>query len=320
VAETLALPGLAAERGISASALVTLLGCPYRFLLQRVLHLQAPTARPPSREIGQPDYGSLVHRIMEAFFRQHGPEFCRRERTLETWNDTARDVADRCYAEFLGEYPLAGDGAVDTQRDRVRRDVEHLLRAEWDPRRRAEFVGVEIPFGYPTPVPVALGDRILHVHGFIDRVDGPLTALRLRDIKTGRPKMREDEEVNVCRDAQIALYALVAPAAVGGGRVVSAAYVYPVAAGDPERVFAGADLDALRVEAREWFGLAADLLAARSFPHAAAPNACSYCEFQPVCGDTAAVVSRRKLATAEPGCPAARFATLQGVTEREDDD
>ena len=46
-ANGLGLPGLAPERGISASAMGILLGCPQRFLLETVLGLRPPAGRRP---------------------------------------------------------------------------------------------------------------------------------------------------------------------------------------------------------------------------------------------------------------------------------
>jgi len=107
---------------------------------------------------------------------------------------------------------------------------------------------------------------------------------------------------------------------MGGEKVARAAYIYPVAAGDAERAFEGAELEDLLRRAREWFGLARELLAARSFPHTADAKRCNYCAFQAVCGTDGAAVSQRKLAAAAPSSVAARFAAIQRATEADDAD
>src|SRR5206468_9407843 len=120
------------------------------------------------------------------FFRAHGEAFCRRERSLREWQAVAGDVADATFTDFLREYPLAGDGAVEAQRRRLRRDVGYLLRAEWESPLRFEFGQVEGSFGYPTPVALRLdAEHVLHVHGFIDRIDRATPGLVVRDVKTG---------------------------------------------------------------------------------------------------------------------------------------
>ena len=319
----LALPGLTPERGISASALQVLLGCPHRYLLENVLCFKPREEQLSLREVGQPSYGSLVHRVLEHFFRANGEAFCRRERTLAEWRVIADEAADACFLELLGEYPLAGD-AVEAQRQRLRREVGYLVRAEWESGARLSFGKVEASFGYPVPVPLPVdGDVTLHVRGFIDRLDRASVGVVVRDFKTGQPKAREETDIDPVVDAQIGLYALVASGVMGGEKVARAAYVYPVAAGDSERAFEGAELEELLRRARDWFGLARELLAARSFPHTADAERCRYCAFQAVCGTDEPAVSQRKLAAAKPSSLAARFAAItaiEGAAEEDDAD
>jgi hypothetical protein len=298
-----------------------LLDCPYRFLLERVLHLEAPVERRPAREIGQPHYGGLVHLVMENFFREHGERFCRKRGTLAEWERRAAEVADGCFDDFLGEYPLLGSGTVEAQRDRLRRDVGYLLEAEWETHLPLTFVGVEEPFGFPPEAIRLTGGRTLYVRGFIDRVDLRGRQAMVRDIKTGRAKTLPDEPTRPGIDMQLALYSLVAPRlpAVGGARVGFAAYTYPAATGDRERAYASRrEVEELLAEGRAWLQLASALLVARSFPHAADPEACKFCPFQPACGDDATEVSKRKLVTAADGSPEQAFAALQGILDDDD--
>ncbi|HZP41967.1 MAG TPA: PD-(D/E)XK nuclease family protein [Candidatus Binatia bacterium] len=306
-AAALRLPGLAPERGISASALAMLLGCPHRFLLERVLRLRAPGARPSTREIAPREYGSLLHRVLEDFFREHGRAFCARERTLDAWTRVAWAIGEAAFEAFLGEYALADDGTVAAQKARLRRDLGDQLRAAWRDGAPAELVGVEQGFA---GVPVALdGGGTLWVQGRIDRIERTADGLVIRDVKSGKSKV--GEETSVALDLQIALYALVAPDVVPGAPVGSAGYVYSVRAGDAERAFAGPALRELTAAARGWLGLAAELLETRSFPHAPDDEACRYCDFAAVCGDAAATVAR-KLAGAPAGSLAARVAAHWG--------
>jgi hypothetical protein len=319
--DALALPGLQADKAISASRLVTLLSCPYRFLLEHVLHLDAPPEPPPSREIGQPYYGTLVHRVMERFLRQHGESFCSKDGAFDDWADRISVVADRCFEEFCAEYPLLGDGTTAAQRERLRRDVRALLQADWDTHLPLTLVGVEVPFGFPTPVSLPLGDgRTLYVRGFIDRVDRKGRQVLVRDVKTGRAKPRNEEPTHPSLDTQLVVYTLVAPDLAGGGRVGLAAYTYPALVSDRERAYDGAaDLDTLLTAGREWLRRGAALLSARTFPHAIDENACTYCPFVPVCGAAIHETSARKLATATPQSPEHGFAELQRPTEDDAD-
>src|SRR5262249_8772087 len=111
----------------------------------------------------------------------------------------------------------------------------------------------------------------------------------------------------------------VAPGLMGGQQLARAAYVHPVAAGDAERAFEGAELEDLLRRAREWFGVARELLLARSFPHTADDKRCTYCASRAVCGTDAAGGSARKVAASDPSSSAARFAALQQPKEDDDD-
>lgn len=336
-ADALGLSGLAAARPISASALATLLACPYRFLLERVLHFHPPTERPPLREIGQPHYGSLVHRTLEQFLREHGPAFSRahgspgdRPDTPELggrrewpgwpeWRRLATEVADGCFAAFLDEYPLLGEGVREAQRSRLRRDVTRFLESEWEDHHPLTFVGVEVPFGIPPERIDLESGRGLWVRGFIDRVDMKGARIVVRDVKTGRPKPRWQIDTGPDPDLQLGLYALVAPrlAETRDRQVVHAAYVFPAAAADRERSYAGADLEVLLTATRDWLDLAAALLEAAAFPHATEAQQCRYCSFRPLCGDDADTVSTRKLGH-EDGV-LARFAALTKTTDDPDE-
>jgi hypothetical protein len=304
----LRVPGLSDERGISASALATLLACPHRYLFERVLHLGGPVDRPSTREIAPLQYGSLVHRVLEDFFRRDGERFCRREATLEEWTRRARKFSDGYLADFLGEYALADSGTIEAQRARLHRDLGDQLRAAWRDGLPAEFVGVEMAFGQPRALPLAVGGgRTLWVQGRIDRLERTAAGLVLRDVKTGKCKVGEESSLDL--DLQIALYDLVAPALVPGVAVESAGYVYSVRAGDAERLFAGEDLRQLEADSREWLGLAAEMLEACMFPHAPDPKLCEQCDFSPACGADAAETATRKLKAALAGTLARRIAT-----------
>src|SRR5690606_1895308 len=91
---TVAIPGLDAKRPLSASSMQDLLACPQRFLLRHVLSLWARPEPVDTHRISAATYGRLVHRVLEAFLRAHGPAFGARERDLAHWQDIAEQVAD----------------------------------------------------------------------------------------------------------------------------------------------------------------------------------------------------------------------------------
>jgi hypothetical protein len=76
------LPGLSADRPISASKLKELLECPHRFLLQQLLGFKAPPGVPATTELDSLTYGKLMHRVVESFSNEHGAGFGARKHDL----------------------------------------------------------------------------------------------------------------------------------------------------------------------------------------------------------------------------------------------
>ncbi|HVN87300.1 MAG TPA: PD-(D/E)XK nuclease family protein [Candidatus Binatia bacterium] len=293
------VPGLSRERPISASALGTLLQCPHRFLWRYILNFSEPAARPSTDAIDPPAYGSLFHRVAEAFFRRHGAELCAHDRDLDEWQRRARHVAVEQFEIWRAEYPLRGDDAVERERHRLVRQIERLVEIEWEMTKRT-FVAAEQSFGDPTPVTLSVPGGELYVAGQIDRVDRWGTGkLSVRDLKTGRVHDFQEEPVNPARDLQIGLYVLALEAESAHAAVVHAAYVHPSAAQQPERRFEHSDLTALRDATRTWLGIARGLLAAGTFPRTPEPSDCTYCPFQPTCGKGAQERSAAQLAKGE---------------------
>lgn len=316
-ASEVAVPGLAADWPTSPSAIQVLLQCPYLFLLGNLLGLDEPAQAPALREIGQPAYGSLFHSVAEEVFRAHGEGFCAGEGTLEGSLAAADTIVDRLFDEFLEQYPLLGDTVRRVERERLRADIHDLLRYEWGlgPRR---FIAAERAFGEPVPVELRLAGRSLFVRGKIDRIDADDRWTFVRDLKTGRvyPRVGEDAEPNPVGDMQIAVYGLAAQRlAPAWGTPVRVGVAYVGLAGD-ERSFVN-DFDAtLAPAARQWLAIAADLLAARSFPRTVDPDDCTYCRFRPVCGER--VYKRAADILAGGGGALAEFLALKQVKTEED--
>jgi len=306
------LPGLSPERPISASALQQLLQCPRMFLLRRVLGWDEPAAAPSLRELDAIAYGTLLHRVLEHFYREHGAAFVAGAQPLDVWQPIAREVADLELDAFLSEYPLVGDGIRRKERERLRDSVRAFLEydASRGPGRR--FVGVELPFG---PLPVEAGGVTLYVHGFIDRVDVERGGTVVRDLKSGKPHRRAGAEAgpSPVRDVQLGLYQLAAGELArtwGTPPRVEVAYAYADGRGEVEERAFREDADALEAATRGWLATAANLLAARKFPPSTEEGDCEYCPFQPLCGDGAAARARAALAEEEDG-PLARFRALK---------
>jgi len=329
------VPGLAAARPISASALEKLLGCPYRFLLGQILGLESPAAPPERREIGQPHYGSLLHEAAATFFDRHGEPFAARLGTMDEWRARMSEIVGAAFTEFLEKYPLVGEAVQAQQRERLQKDLQDLLDVDWHSGRARRFVAAERAFGVPDPVELLLGDRSLFVRGRIDRIDVEGGLALVRDIKSGKPHPRLGNEVDPdpVRDVQISLYGMVAERLSEGWGIpprIAAAYAYVGPEGPAERSFRDDFHEVLLPEARRWLGVAAGLLAERLFPRTPHAKDCRFCEFRPVCGVRAAeralavlTAASAEVAGGQPTTAArvlAEFAALKGAAADADEE
>jgi RecB family exonuclease len=308
-APEVSVPGLAPERPISPSALKSLLQCPHLFLLGTLLGFDEPAGAPTQREIGQPAYGSLVHRVAEQFYRTHGERFGARERSLVAWLSVADEVVEHLFQNFLKEYPLVGPAVRNKERERLRGDVRELLEHDWNDGTPRRFIAVERSFGRPTPVRLQAGRRSLYLRGQIDRIDveGPVAVVR--DVKTGRahPRLGKEAAPDPVLDVQIAIYGLVTQQLAEAWRLpkrVVAAYTY-VGRGAEERSWRTDFDQILDPAAREWLAVAAGLLAERSFPRTPNGEDCAYCGFGAICGDDVRARAARLLNEADG--PLGRF-------------
>jgi inactivated superfamily I helicase/CRISPR/Cas system-associated exonuclease Cas4 (RecB family) len=310
-----AVPGVTPERPISASALQQLLQCPRMFLMRRVLHWDEPAGAPSLRELDAISYGSLLHRVVEAFYREHGEAFVAGERSLPQWQQVARALADREFDAFLSEYPLVGEGVRMKERERLHESVRAFLDYDWG-RAGRRYVGVEVPFGVDTPVALTADGATLHVTGYIDRVDVEGDAAVVRDLKSGKahPRVKPEADPTPFRDVQLGLYQLVARKLAsrwGTPRKVQAAYAYASGRSDVEERAFRDDAAALEEATAEWLATAAHLLTARAFPPTPDEDDCEYCPFQPLCGDAATRRAREGLRLEEEDGPLVRFRRLK---------
>ena len=308
------VPGIAPDRAISASMLQQLVQCPRMFLMRRILHWDEPAGAPSLRELDALSYGSLLHRVVETFYRAHGADFVAGRRSLPQWQRIAREVAGRAFDAFLSEYPLVGEGVRTKERERLEESVRAFLEYDWGVAGR-RYVGVELGFGTPAPLAIDAGGVTLHVRGYIDRVDVEGGATLVRDLKSGRayPRAKDEAGPTPFRDVQLGLYQLAAKrlASEWGtpGKVV-AAYAYASGRADvEEREFRG-DAAALEKATEGWLATAAQILSHRAFAPTPDEEDCLYCPFRPLCGTAAPRRALEGLGEAEDG-PLAMFRSLK---------
>ena len=284
----LPIPGLSPEHPISASGLAQILNCPHAFLLDRLLQFEEPAAPPPQREIGQPGYGLLFHHVAAKFYAANGVAFCAHKGNLTDWFAVVDQIVDGAFQAFLKQYPLVGDGVRAQQYQRLRRDVHELLEYDWD-RLKDSRVVTETTFGYPLPVQLRVGTKLLYARGRIDRIEITGQKAVIRDLKTGRayPRIGKQANPDPGLDVQIAVYGLIAELLASEWKLskhIEAGYAY---FGRPsgERVFGEDFQTVLKPAANKWLEIAEGLLAERQFPRTPNKNDCNYCPFRPVCGD-----------------------------------
>ena len=310
------VPGLAADRPTSASALQQLLQCPRMFLMRRILGWDEPAGAPSLREIDPAPFGSLLHATVEAFYREHGRSFVAGEKTLAHWQKSAAELADAMFDEFLSEYPLVGERIRHKERQRLRYAVSTFLDYDWAPRRGRRFVGVEIGFGEERPLVLQVGGRKLHVRGYIDRIDVDGAATVVRDLKSGRhhPRSKPEADPTPFRDVQLGLYQLAAKKLAGSLETpakVVAAYAYADGHGEVEERAFRDDAAALEAATKEWLATATHLLEARAFAATPLKDDCTYCPFIPLCGDAETRRAAEGLAEADGEGALGRFRILK---------
>ncbi|MGI8847253.1 MAG: PD-(D/E)XK nuclease family protein [Candidatus Dormibacteria bacterium] len=232
--------------------------CPFRFFLDRVLHVE-PTGRPEDEDawkISPLERGAAIHRMLERYVA----ELIAQGRPSPDETATPADHA-RLQAIATEEFTVLEVSGVtghpllwaQTRAD-ILADLETLL--DRDARLRAQGWTphlVEHPFGYGAerpqgwePVTVRLPTgRTLTLRGSIDRLDvgGPGAQphrLRIIDYKTGKAKPTQKEldadPVHRGRALQLALYADAAGDAFPDVASIDAGYWFASARGGFEYV------------------------------------------------------------------------------------
>jgi ATP-dependent helicase/nuclease subunit B len=211
--------GLARIDPISASGVETWAGCPFRYFLGRVLAVE-PTDRPEDQEswtISPIDRGSLIHAILEEFFRtlheagRPGPN----EAYSQSDRELMRSLAQRRFREVeeLGQtgYQLAWQNTQSA----ILLDLETVLNRDQDFRSENAVTPAffEQGFGFEKGWPAAevqlSGGTVVRLRGYIDRVDLGDGAAYVTDYKTGSSYDKKDfdaDPVVAGTKVQLAVY------------------------------------------------------------------------------------------------------------------
>jgi len=297
-----------AARVYSLSALQRYATCPYQFLLGAIYRMRPAEDLEPLQRMDPLTKGSLFHAIQTEFYRQLQAED-RLPLTPAGLHD-ALQVLDACVEEVAEqEHDQLAPAIERVWKDEIaaiRRDlrlwVDQIAHAEdgWVPMMFEWAFGLKD--GGPLAEgrdarsrrdPVLLEGRFL-LHGSIDLVEEHATtkALRVTDHKTGKYRGKDRMVIGGGRTLQPVLYSMALESALQRPVVQGRLYYATSDGGFRDvtipinDVSRRAGLEALEIIDR----------AVETGFLAPAPdeNACSWCDFRPVCGSTAERRSHRK--------------------------
>ncbi len=211
--------GLSRLHPISPSGVETWAACPFRYFLGRVLDIE-PTERPEDDEswaISAIDRGSLIHAILEEFFRTLLA--AARPALAETYTQADRELLEQLARQHFERVESLGQTGYRlawlNEQTAILLDLRTVLTKDEEFRTRfavkPEFF--EQGFGWAEGWPaaeVALADgTVVRLRGYIDRVDLGAGEAYVTDYKTGSnygKKDFEDDPVVAGTKVQLAVY------------------------------------------------------------------------------------------------------------------
>lgn len=280
-------------RAYSPSALQHYAACPYRFFLAAIQRLEPRLPATPRAALDPLTRGTLVHRVQAATLRtllQRG--------ALPLGATTLAD-AERLLDEVLQREVALAEDAVAPPIPRIWREETATLRADlltWLRRMTERGEGwqpahVEYGFGLARdaerdpasvgePAQVGAGLRLRGAVDLIERHDDG--GLRVVDHKTGADRTQPGMIVGGGEALQPLLYALAVEATLGAPVRDARLSFCTSRGGFSERVV---PLDARsRAAALDVLHTIDAAIAAGRFPTAPRRDACTHCDFRPVCG------------------------------------
>jgi CRISPR/Cas system-associated exonuclease Cas4 (RecB family) len=281
-------------RAFSLSALQRFSACPYQFLLGSVFRLQPLEMPEPLQRLDPLTRGSIFHAIQLQFFNDM--KTAGRLPLTSSGLDEARPILDRAIevvaAREYDELAPAVDRVWHDEMAGIRRDlhawVEQLAKdgEEWEPKyfelAFGRVPGERDAHSVASDVTLAGGFRL---RGAVDLIEEHrvLKVLRVTDHKTGRkPDKIEKVIVDGGRVLQPVVYGMAIETVLGGS-VRQSRLFYCTSAGSfyqheipLSEMTRAAGVDVLKVIDR---AIEQGFLAA-----APTEDACSRCDFRPVCG------------------------------------
>ncbi len=282
------------ERAFSPTSLQHYAACPYRFFLHGLQRLRPREGIAVLERMDPLVRGSLVHEVQFQFFRlleQEGlldPD----RASLEQWLDRVDRVLDQvagCYAEDLAPaLPRVWQGEVEELRVDLRCWVRerHQQGGRWLPHRWEYAFGLpheegRDPRSQDQEAVLRGGYRLRGAIDLIER-DAGRGVLRITDHKTGKSPEQTVRWVGGGELLQPLLYAMAAERLLGES--VEAGRLYYCTQRGGFRVIE-IPLEPGTRKMMEWILDTIDKAVATGFlPAAPRKNACTWCDYRPVCG------------------------------------
>jgi CRISPR/Cas system-associated exonuclease Cas4 (RecB family) len=282
------------RKSYSLSALQKFSACPYQFVLAAIYRLQPVEAPEPLQRMDPMTRGSIFHDIQARFLRElkaggglpvTAVNVGVAERVLD---ETIERVAAREHDQLAPAVERVWADEVASMRRDLRTWLDHLVTSgvEWEPKYFelgfGPVPGERDPSSQPVAVTLEGGFKL---HGAVDLIEEhrQLKFLRVTDHKTGRkPEGLEKVTIGGGSVLQPVLYGVAVEAALGGhvsyGRLFYCTSVgsfteHGIPLNDVSR---SQGLEVLRIIDR---AIETGFLAA-----APAEDACSRCDYRPVCG------------------------------------
>lgn len=225
----------------SASKLETYRGCPFRFLVSYVWQQQS--ADEAEEDMDPARRGSLLHKVLETFIRNHLGETLQAER----W-DELREELDTIFSETWQEFARQGQFYAGDfwqhDKEQQRLMLQQWLRKEiyYSEAGTLRPIRTEMEFGRggTDQMPMDINGRRILLNGKIDRIDQTGRDFYITDYKSSQaPK----KAAFLDTDLQLPLYILAADrlvAAREGGAVTGGGY-YVLKDGERPESFLFAD-------------------------------------------------------------------------------
>ncbi len=298
------------EQRLSATSLQSYATCPLQFWLNRVLGVRDLDDPGEDDTIDPATKGSLVHDVLERFFREALPTDGEPGRDPDQpWTGAelarARDLLDEAGAALEASGATGRPLLWQAQKARLHRQLTRILTVDSALRaaRRSRPIALEDPFGRDEQPPLSLAlprSGAVTLAGYIDRIDRTDDGtLIVTDYKTGKgsgydriPKvgakaLTDSDLVDRGRKLQLVMYALAARQRHGGSRTPVESYYWFVEQGLLHR---GAPIDT-DAENRLLDVLDVSVDGIRSGVYPAHPGAegyfgwesCGFCAYDRVC-------------------------------------